>query len=151
MEGFKPRIEETKAYTREEAYELATPEHIRALGERLSAIERTDTLYDSLDELDSALKEFSFEIQLDNGNKVVGIPTTLHESQVSPAVYEEWGRSAMEGKVQVTTVKHLVQTIGRHLNTSSGGPFNTDDLLSGVVVVPVVAETIKRLFDNRDN
>jgi hypothetical protein len=80
---------------------------------------------------------------------VLALPTTLHESQIPPTACEEWGRSAIEGKVQITTVKHLTQTIDRYLNAFSGGPFNTDELLADNILLPVVAQTIKRLFDNR--
>lgn len=156
MESFrppieKPEVEQTEAHTREEAYALMTPEHIQALSDRLSTIERTDNLYDTLDAFSAVLKEFSFEVQLDNGNKVRGIPTTLHESQIPRESYEEWGRSAEEGKVQIVTVKHIVRTLGSYLDASSGRPFNTDEFLSSVIILPVVAQTVKRLFDDRNN
>lgn len=151
MESFKPTVEEIEAHTREEAYEMVTGEHVEALGQQLSGIEKTDNLYDVREQFAAVLKEFSFKVQLDNGKVVSAIPLTLQDSQIPADAYEEWGSSAVNGKIQVSTVNHILETVDEYLRTSLGAPFNTDELLADNILLPVVADTIKRLFGKEDN
>ena len=120
-------------------------QNAEAMESALAAIEVSEDPYQSLDELLAVLKQYTVEMQLDNGKVIKGMPHYLDESGVPQEEWEDWGASP-NSRINSGGISALRSDLETALKT--GTPFTARQVFS-TYYPKSVEQTIDRLFGPR--